>query len=28
MVDTFKPFHVSRQALDIEDEEYYHSWLS
>jgi homogentisate 1,2-dioxygenase len=28
MVDTFKPFHVSRQALEIEDPEYYHSWLS
>jgi homogentisate 1,2-dioxygenase len=27
MVDTFKPFHVSRQALGIEDGEYYHSWL-
>ncbi len=28
MVDTFKPFHVSRQAIEIEDAEYYHSWLS
>ena len=27
MVDTFKPFHVSRQALGVEDDEYYHSWL-
>ena len=28
MVDTFRPFQVSRQALEIEDAEYYHSWLS
>ena len=28
MVDTFKPFQVSRQAIQIEDPEYYHSWLS
>ena len=28
MVDTFKPFNVSRQAIEIEDQEYYHSWLS
>jgi homogentisate 1,2-dioxygenase len=28
MVDTFRPFQVSRQALEIEDPEYYHSWLS
>ena len=27
MVDTFKPFHVSQQALAVEDDEYYHSWL-
>jgi homogentisate 1,2-dioxygenase len=27
MVDTFKPFHVSREAMDVEDDEYYHSWL-
>ena len=28
MVDTFKPFHVSREAMGVEDAEYYHSWLS
>ena len=28
MVDTFRPLHVSRQALEIEDAEYFHSWLS
>ena len=28
MVDTFKPFHVSREAMGVEDGEYYHSWLS
>jgi homogentisate 1,2-dioxygenase len=27
MVDTFRPLQVSKQALDIEDKEYYHSWL-
>lgn len=27
MVDTFRPLLVSEQALDIEDREYYHSWL-
>ena len=27
MVDTFHPLLVSKQALDIEDKEYYHSWL-
>jgi homogentisate 1,2-dioxygenase len=27
MIDTFRPLLVSKQALDIEDKEYYHSWL-
>ena len=27
MLDTFHPLHVSRQALQIEDGEYYRSWL-
>jgi homogentisate 1,2-dioxygenase len=27
MMDTFHPLHVSRQALQIEDAEYYRSWL-
>lgn len=27
MVDTFRPLHVSRQALEVEDKEYYRSWL-
>jgi homogentisate 1,2-dioxygenase len=27
MVDTFRPLLVSKQALDIEDKDYYHSWL-
>jgi homogentisate 1,2-dioxygenase len=27
MVDTFHPLHVSKQALDVEDKEYYQSWL-
>jgi homogentisate 1,2-dioxygenase len=27
MIDTFHPLLVSKQALDIEDKEYYHSWL-
>jgi homogentisate 1,2-dioxygenase len=28
MVDTFRPLIVSRDALNVEDKEYYHSWLS
>ena len=28
MLDTFKPFHVSREAMGVEDGEYYHSWLT
>jgi homogentisate 1,2-dioxygenase len=27
MIDTFRPLLISKQALDIEDKEYYHSWL-
>jgi homogentisate 1,2-dioxygenase len=27
MIDTFHPLLISKQALDIEDKEYYHSWL-
>lgn len=27
MVDTFRPLCVSKPALDVEDKEYYHSWL-
>jgi homogentisate 1,2-dioxygenase len=27
MVDTFRPMHVSRAALDIEDGDYYRSWV-
>ena len=27
MVDTFRPLQVSRQALNVEDKDYYHSWL-
>jgi homogentisate 1,2-dioxygenase len=27
MVDTFRPLNVSRAALDVEDREYYLSWL-
>jgi homogentisate 1,2-dioxygenase len=27
MLDTFHPLHVSRQALEIEDGDYYRSWL-
>jgi homogentisate 1,2-dioxygenase len=27
MVDTFRPLLVSKRALDIEDKDYYHSWL-
>jgi homogentisate 1,2-dioxygenase len=27
MVDTFRPLSVSKAALDVEDREYYHSWL-
>ena len=27
MVDTFKPLMVTRQALDLADEDYYRSWL-
>ncbi|MFN7922487.1 MAG: homogentisate 1,2-dioxygenase [Bryobacteraceae bacterium] len=28
MVDTFRSLRVSRQALDVEDKEYYRSWLT
>jgi homogentisate 1,2-dioxygenase len=27
MVDTFRPLFVSKRALDVEDKEYYQSWL-
>lgn len=27
MVDTFRPLHICEEALDIEDKEYYKSWL-
>jgi homogentisate 1,2-dioxygenase len=27
MVDTFRPLLVSKQAFEVEDKEYYHSWL-
>jgi homogentisate 1,2-dioxygenase len=27
MVDTFRPLLVSKDAVGIEDREYYHSWL-
>jgi len=27
MVDTFKPLMVTQQALDIQVEDYYKSWL-
>ncbi len=27
MVDTFKPLHLAPAALDVEDEQYYRSWL-
>ena len=27
MVDTFRPLHITRQALEIEDPDYYRSWL-
>jgi homogentisate 1,2-dioxygenase len=27
MIDTFKPLKITKQALDIEDKEYYKSWL-
>ena len=27
MVDTFRPLQVSQAALEVEDKEYYHSWL-
>ncbi len=26
MVDTFRPLKITRQALELEDKEYYHSW--
>lgn len=28
MVDTFKPLKLTKQALEIEDQEYYKSWIS
>lgn len=27
MVDTFKPLHLTQQALDLEDPDYYKSWI-
>ena len=27
MIDTFKPLHLTQNALNIEDKEYYLSWL-
>jgi len=27
MVDTFKPLHLAQSALDVEDEQYYRSWV-
>ena len=27
MVDTFKPLHITKQALEIEDKNYYKSWV-
>ena len=27
MVDTFRPLLVSKHALDVEDKDYYQSWL-
>ena len=27
MLDTFRPLQVSRQAMQIEDGDYYRSWL-
>jgi homogentisate 1,2-dioxygenase len=27
MVDTFRPLKLTRQALEIEDRDYYKSWL-
>jgi len=27
MMDTFHPLNVSREAVDIEDRDYYLSWL-
>ena len=27
MIDTFKPLHLTQNAIDIEDKEYYLSWL-
>ena len=27
MVDTFKPLHLAQAALDVEDEQYYRSWV-
>jgi len=26
MIDTFKPLHITKQALEVEDKEYYRSW--
>jgi hypothetical protein len=28
MVDTFHPLRVARQALDVEDPEYFRSWVN
>ena len=27
MVDTFKPLHLAQSAVDVEDEQYYRSWI-
>jgi hypothetical protein len=27
MVDTFKPLHLGQSALDVEDENYFRSWI-
>jgi hypothetical protein len=27
MVDTFKPLHLTQQALDLEYPDYYKSWI-
>jgi hypothetical protein len=27
MVDTFRPLLVSKQVLEVEDKDYYQSWL-
>jgi homogentisate 1,2-dioxygenase len=27
MVDTFRPLHITRQAIEIEETDYFRSWL-